>query len=158
MEGDSTAIEAFWHAYCATRDDDDACLREAHDAWSFGDNRRMADALGALVVSGAKTATAGLVWEHEHFGWNVPAVGDRAIILDGENRPLCVIETTGVAVMPFDAVDDAFARREGEGFADVADWRRAHWRYFARRCAEIGREPGERMPVICERFRVIYPR
>lgn len=156
--GNNSLIEAFWRVYCATRADEHACLREPHDAWPFGDNTRMADDLGGLVLGGVKAATAGLVWEDEYFGWKTPTVGDKTIILDGEGRPLCIIETTDVAVCPFDEVDDAFARQEGEGFADAADWRRAHWRYFARRCAEIGREPSERMPVVCQRFRVIYPR
>ncbi len=154
----SMAVEAFWRAYCATRADDGACRDEPYDAWPFGDSLRMADALGRLVLSGAKTATAGLLWEDEHFGWKTPAVGDKTIILDGVGQPLCVIETTAVVVLPFDAVDAAFARREGEGFATVDDWRRAHWGYFARRCQEIGREPDEAMPVLCQQFRVVYPR
>jgi uncharacterized protein YhfF len=152
------AVRAFWEAYCADRTDRDACLRESYDAWAFGDGARMADELGGLVLSGVKTATAGLPWEDEHFGWQTPSVGDKTIILDGENQPLCVIETIEVAVKPFDAVDEAFARLEGEGFESVDDWRRAHWRYFSRRCAEIGREPSEQMPVLCQQFRVVYPR
>jgi uncharacterized protein YhfF len=68
-----------------------------------------------------------------------------------------VIETTAVAVLPFNAVDAAFARLEGEGFETVDDWRRVHWRYFARRCQEIGKEPDEEMPVLCHQFRVVYP-
>ena len=152
------AITAFWQAYCATRPDGDACREESYDAWPFGDDSRMADALGALVRDGSKTATAGLIWEDEHFGWKTPDVGDKTIILDGKNWPLCIIETTAVAIKPFIAVDEAFARREGEGFTSVADWRRTHWRYFSRRCAAIGRTPTEEMPVCCQEFRVVYSR
>jgi uncharacterized protein YhfF len=154
---ESPVVTAFWQAYCATRADRAACLHESYDAWSFGDGKRMADELGRLVLSGIKTATAGLLWEDEHFGWKTPAVGDKTIILDGDGQPLCVIETTAVAVMPFNAVDAAFARREGEGFETIDDWREAHWRYFARRCQEIGKEPDEEMPVLCQEFRVVHP-
>lgn len=134
------------------------CLHESYDAWSFGDRARLADELGGLVLSGTKTATAGLVWEHEHLGWKRPTVGSKIIILNGESHPVCVIAMTDVAIKPFDEVDEAFARKEGEGFESVDDWRRAHWRYFSRRCAAIGKEPNERMPVLCQQFRVIYPR
>lgn len=154
---ESPVVTAFWQAYCATRVDHAACLHESYDAWSFGDDKRMADDLGRLVLNEIKTATAGLPWEDEHVGWKTPAVGDKTIILDGDAQPLCVIETTAVAVMPFDAVDAAFAQLEGEGFETVDDWRAAHWRYFARRCQEIGKEPAEEMPVLCQRFRVVYP-
>jgi uncharacterized protein YhfF len=155
---DSVAVAAFWQEYCAARADRETCLHEPCDAWAFGDSKQMADELGQLVLHGVKSATAGLLWEDEYFGWKIPAVGDRTIILDGERQPLCVIETISVAIMPFDAVDAAFAHLEGEGFETVDDWRQAHWRYFARRCQEIGREPDERMPVLCRQFRVVYPR
>ena len=154
----SMTVEAFWEAYCATRANHTARLNEPYDAWPFGDNERMADELGHLVLRGIKTATAGLIWEDEHFGWKTPAVGDKTIILDGQGCPLCVIETTAADVLPFNAVDAAFARLEGEGFDTIEQWRQAHWRYFARRCQEIGREPDEEMPVVCQRFRVVYPR
>lgn len=151
-------VRAFWQAYCATSPDPGTCLHESYDAWSFGNSARMADELGRLVMSGVKTATAGLIWEYEFFDWKTPGVGGKTVLLYGENRPLCIIETTEVVIKPFDAVDAAFASSEGEGFASVEDWRRAHWRYFSRRCAEIGKEPYERMPVLCQRFRVVYPR
>lgn len=156
MEKDSAA-EAFWAAYCATRPDEETCLRAPHDAWAFGDSPRLADELGALVLSGVKTATAGLVWEDAYFGWMTPTRGSKSIILDGQDQPLCIIEMTEVVERPFNAVDGAFAILEGEGFTGVEDWRRAHWRYFSRRCQEIGKEPSEQMPVLCQRFRVIYP-
>ena len=152
------AVEAFWQAYCATRTDHAVCRQESYDAWSFGDNERMADTLGQLVLGATKTATAGLIWEDEHFGWRTPAVGDKTIILDGAGRPLCMIETTAADIVPFNAVDAVFARLEGEGFETVNDWRQAHWQYFVRRCQEIGREPDEEMPVLCHQFRVVYPR
>ncbi len=149
-------IELFWQSYCATRTDRDNCLQESYDAWSFGDNVAMADDLGVRVLNGTKTATVGLVWEDAYFGWKTPTVGDKTIILDGTGRPLCIIETTVATVQPFDAVGEAFARLEGEGFESVEDWRRAHWRYFSRRCVEIGSAPSEQMPVLCQQFRVVY--
>ena len=153
-----TVIEKFWRAYCASRGDAETCVKESYDAWAFGDGKPMADELGGLVLRGIKTATAGLPWEDEYFGWKSPEVGDKTIILDGDGAPLCVIETTAAVVRPFDTVDAPFARLEGEGFTGVEDWRRAHWQYFSRRCKVIGKEPDEQMPVLCQQFRVVYPR
>jgi hypothetical protein len=32
-----------------------------------------------------------------------------------------------------------------------------HWEVFSRECAALGREPAENMPLLCEKFRVMYP-
>ncbi|HEY6510735.1 MAG TPA: ASCH domain-containing protein, partial [Burkholderiaceae bacterium] len=49
-----------------------------------------------------------------------------------------------------------FAATEGEGDGSLAFWRQAHAEYFARECAGIGRTPNGDMPVVCERFAVVY--
>jgi uncharacterized protein YhfF len=116
----------------------------------------MAHELAELVVRGVKTATAGLLWEYEVEGEPLPQSGDISIILDGAGRPVCVIETVQVEVKPFNQVDAAFAYDEGEGDRSLNFWREAHWRFFSRACGPIGRAPSETMPVVCERFRVMY--
>ncbi|HEY6135555.1 MAG TPA: ASCH domain-containing protein [Rubrivivax sp.] len=49
-----------------------------------------------------------------------------------------------------------FAATEGEGDGSLRYWRRAHEAYFARECERIGRVPESHMPVVCERFDVVY--
>jgi uncharacterized protein YhfF len=53
-------------------------------------------------------------------------------------------------------VDAEFAAAEGEGDRSLAFWREAHWSYFGRVCEKLGRERSRRMPVVCERFRVVF--
>jgi uncharacterized protein YhfF len=125
-------------------------------AWGFGDGPEMAGDLGRLVYEGTKTATCSSLWEMEHDGEPVPRPGDLSIILDGLDNPLCIIETTEVEVKPFDAVDNAFAYDEGEGDRSLAHWRAVHWRFFSRSLQAIGRAPEETMPLVCERFRVVW--
>jgi len=86
--------------------------------------------LVASILAGTKTATAGLLREYEHEGEPLPKIGDRAVVVDSENRPLAVIETTEVRVIRADEVDLQFALDEGEGFTSVADWRAAHERIW----------------------------
>ncbi len=127
-------------------------------AWGFGNTPEMADELGALVQSGTKTATCSLMWEFEHEGDPIPQVGVLSIILDGDDNPLCIIETVEVEVRAMNTVDEKFAYDEGEGDRSLAYWREAHWRFFSKICATMKRKPSEDMPLVCERFRVIYPR
>ena len=59
-------------------------------------------------------------------------------------------------VKPFNMVDAQFAYDEGEGDRSLEYWRQAHWRFFEGTCAEIGRELSDDMPVVCERFKVLF--
>jgi uncharacterized protein YhfF len=77
--------------------------------------------------------------------------------LDGQGQPVCIIQTTQVEIKPFNQVDADFAAAEGEGDRSLAYWRDVHWRFFSRECQTIGREPSLTIPVVCERFRLVYP-
>src|SRR4030095_1066265 len=116
----------------------------------------MADELGALVLDGTKTATASLAWEYGYDGEPLPRRGDHGIILNGAGEPLCIIETMRVYIEQFNQVDEEQAYEEGEGDRSLDYWRDAHWRYFSGRGEILGREPSETMPVVCERFRVVW--
>jgi uncharacterized protein YhfF len=148
-------IERVWQAYLNSLPEVSAAPG-TYEAWSFGDNPDMADELADLVLRGIKTATAGLLWEYEAEGEVLPQPGDASIVLDGTGSPACVIETVQVEVKPFNQVDAAFAHDEGEGDRSLDTWRRVHWRFFSRACGRIGRTSSETMPVVCERFRVMY--
>lgn len=97
---------------------------------------------------------------HEAFRFddNERSADALGVVTDWGGTPLCVIETTHVEVVPFDRVDERFAATEGEGDGTLRYWRDAHRRFFSRECARIGRQPDLRMPVVCERFEVVYPR
>jgi len=151
-----TKVEAYWIVYLQTLPADSPARDEGYEAWSFGEGQEMADRLGGLVLDGLKTATCSALWELEAEGGQMPRAGEKSIILDGRGEPLCVIETTEVEVRRFDEVDGTFARDEGEGDRSLAYWREAHRRFFAGTLPEIGRRFSEGMPLVCERFRVIY--
>jgi uncharacterized protein YhfF len=147
---------AFWKRFLARLPADSPYRHRRHVAESWGDSPRLADELSALIVAGIKTATCSSVWEWEAEGEAVPEVGQLTIVLDGQGNPLCVVETVEVTLQPYHQVDARFAYDEGEGDRSLQYWRDAHWRYFSRTLATIGREPSDDMPLVCERFRVIY--
>ncbi|MEU7039923.1 alpha/beta fold hydrolase [Streptomyces varsoviensis] len=84
------------------------------------------DQLVAAVLSGAKTATTGLLREYELAGDPLPEVGERSAVIDSAGLPVAVIEVTEVRVVPLGEIDEAFARAEGEGHETVAAWRADH--------------------------------
>ncbi|MEM6530552.1 MAG: ASCH domain-containing protein [Chloroflexota bacterium] len=152
-----TPVERFWADYLATLPAGHLHHSAAYSAWGFGDSPAMMDELGQLVLSGPKRATASIVVEYEAEGEPITPVGEVSIILDGQDRPLCIIETTEITVAPLNSVDAQFAWDEGEGDRTVAWWLDAHRQFFQRTCEANGWEYAEDMATVFERFRVIYP-
>lgn len=152
----SDTVETFWQEYLESLTDDEP-HPDGYAAWSFGDTPEMANELGALVLEDKKTGTASLAWEYAVDGEALPRAGEHSIVLDGDGEPLCIIETTRVYIEPYNLVDEAQAYAEGEGDRTLEYWRQAHWEYFSRRCDAINREPSEHMPIVCERFQVVWP-
>jgi uncharacterized protein YhfF len=149
------SVRPFWDKFQASIAYDASPL--FYEAFHFDDNERTANALGALVLSGQKRATAGLLWTNELTNKPLPRIGDLSVVTDWHGTPLCVIQTTRVEIVPFDSVSDSFAASEGEGDKTLRFWREAHWQYFSRGCQRIGKEPDQQMPVVCEQFTMVYP-
>ena len=125
------------------------------EAWAFGATPAHADGLLALVLDGTKTGTASSLWDYEALGDPLPVAGEYSIILDAAKQPRAVIETTDVQIVPFDDVTETHARSEGEGDLSLAAWREIHERYW-RLHSENPRGFAPDMPVVCERFRLVY--
>lgn len=127
-----------------------------YSAWQFGYGVEQGDRLLAYVLDGPKRATTGALWAYEAEGEAVPVPGDFSVLLDGHGVARCVIRTTRVDIVPLDEVDAAYAYDEGEGDRSLEYWRDAHWTYFARELAGLGITASWKMPVVCERFEVVY--
>ncbi|WP_051298152.1 ASCH domain-containing protein [Brevibacterium album] len=128
---------------------------ESPEAWSFGATPAHADQLLELVLAGIKTATSSSLWDLDATGEPVPQVGDLSILLDGRDRPRAVIETVDVVTVPFSAVSAEHAYAEGEDDRTLETWRSGH-EAFWRRYAESSRVFAADMPVVCERFRLLW--
>lgn len=128
----------------------------APPAWSFGATTEVADQLLDLVLAGTKTATAGALWDYEAEGESIPTAGDLSIILDGAGHPRALIKTTQVDVVPFDEVGEEHAFLEGEDDRTLRSWREIHERFFTDHAGhDRGFDPA--MPIVLERFELVYP-
>ncbi|MEU4347905.1 ASCH domain-containing protein [Streptomyces sp. NPDC023838] len=110
----------------AVSSDDIASLPRAE----FGFPGPLRDHLVAAILDGSKTSTTGLVIGYEHEGEPLPSVGSRAVVVDSDDRPVGVIEITGVRVVPLAEVDFAHVVDEGEGDTSITEWRTNHERFW----------------------------
>ncbi len=150
-------IETFWQDYLSTLSEADQNTTPTYVVDQFADTPEAATKVGKLVRDRIKTTTSSLLWGLEHIGEPLPKVGDISLIVDGNGEPLCIIELTEVEIKPFNVVDERFAFEYGEGDRTLAFWLSDNWDFHSRWCIEIGREPSETMPIVFQRFRLLYP-
>jgi uncharacterized protein YhfF len=110
------------------------------------------DRLNALVLSGTKTATAGL-WQQDYVDESEPLeqVGEREVLLDSNGEPLGHIDVLRVEVRRFIEVSLEFALAEGEGCESIEHWRRDHRTYWT----GAGIVVDDDTHVVCLWFRVL---
>ncbi|MEM0987000.1 MAG: ASCH domain-containing protein [Pseudomonadota bacterium] len=94
---------------------------------AFGDTPDAATRLAALTVGGVKTATCSAASHGP-----VSAVGEFQVCLNGDGKPVAIIETLSIERLPFSAVTADMAVKEGEGDLSLDSWRSAYEAYFRR--------------------------
>ncbi|WBB84644.1 ASCH domain-containing protein [Micromonospora sp. WMMC264] len=120
-------------------------------ALALGTPGELRTRLNTLVLSGVKTATAGLVREYDDENEELEYVGERLVLVDDNDRFVAVVEVTGVEVVRFADVPWDFARAEGEGDRSIEEWREGHGAYWARQ----GTPVTDDTRIVCLRFRVV---
>jgi uncharacterized protein YhfF/catechol 2,3-dioxygenase-like lactoylglutathione lyase family enzyme len=114
---------------------------------TFGTTPQIQTQLAHLVAIGVKRATTGI-----HNGIATESgPGQQWLVVDGHARPVCVIETTQVEILPFDTITPVFAAEEGEGDGSFAYWHRVHEHWLRTTCPDYAPD----MLVEAERFRLV---
>ncbi|HXQ35719.1 MAG TPA: ASCH domain-containing protein [Anaerolineales bacterium] len=150
------SVQAYWQKFLSTLPTDSLYHSRTYSEGGYGDSPELMDELIQLVLIGKKTATCGSLWEREAEGKPLTKVGDIWVELDGSGNPVCITETIEVTIRKYNEVDADFARAEGEGDLSLSYWLNAHRNFFSRVLSKIGKEFSEDMPLVCERFRLIY--
>lgn len=127
-----------------------------YEAWAFGNSKGLADELANLVLEGKKTATSSNYLLYEIEREPLPRVGFHNIILDGDEKAVAIVETTSVEVIAFDKVTDEHAYLEGEGDRTLKYWRNGHESFFKRELREVNKEFHNKIPVVCQRFKLVF--
>ena len=149
--------EALWHAYLQTLPDAAEATQRFYEVFHIGNTPNSADAGADLILRGIKTTTSSLLWEYDATNKPRPYEGALNIVEDGRGAPVCIVETVMVEIRPFSEIDAQFAYDYGEWDRTLATWYEGCWSYYSAEARALGREPSPDMPLVCERFRVVYP-
>ena len=120
-------------------------------ALALGTPGELRTRLNTLVLSGVKTATAGLMQEYDDENEVLEYVGERLVLVDDNDQFVAVVEVTGVEVVRFADVPWDFARAEGEGDRSIEEWREGHGAYWDRQ----GTPVTDDTRIVCLRFRLV---
>lgn len=154
----SNSVNAMWEAYLQSIGENSATTNKTFTAWHFCDNAKDADELAEFVKQGRKCATASSFWSYGYEGQAIPKTRSLNMITNWDGQAQCIIQTTRVDIVLFEEITEEFAWIEGEGDRSLDYWKKGHWRFFSRTLQVFGREPDTRMPVVCERFEVVFGR
>lgn len=130
--------------------------------WGFAFPGPLRDELTALALAGTKTTTASLLVDFEVEGASLPTPGRREVLVDSNEHPVAVVETVECRVARLSDVDDQHAIDEGEGYANAAEFRVAHERFWNSYIDDLraglgdpGFALGDDTLVVLERFRIV---
>ncbi|MGW7465899.1 ASCH domain-containing protein [Streptomyces xantholiticus] len=120
----------------------------------LGTPGELRDRLNALVLSGAKRATTGLLEsDYRAEGEDPESVGERLVLIGSEGEPIAQVAVEWVEIVPFRSVTWHFARAEGEGCTSLAHWREVHLAYWR----SVGHTVADDTDVVCVRFGLVVP-
>ena len=142
--------QEMWNAYKKIN----PLIGDEIDAWAFGVE---ADLLANLVLKGEKTATASAYDLYAVDNESLPQEGTFDIILDSQDRAVCIVKITKVSVESFNQVSAEHAFKEGEGDKSLAYWRQVHEDFFTDCLGEAGLTFTPNSKVVLEEFRKVYP-
>lgn len=150
------SVKKMWQDFLVDQGQDPLNSLWTYTSWHFEVTKEAANKLARLVLKGKKRATASSMWVEIHDNGEIPKVGDYSIITDWEGKAQCIIQTTQLDIVPYKNVTEAFARCEGEGDLSLDYWKAVHEVYYKKECERINKDFTEEMPVLCERFQLVY--
>ncbi|QEN03541.1 GNAT family N-acetyltransferase [Thiospirochaeta perfilievii] len=148
----SRKIDEYWKRFISINKE---YKDREYEVWNFCYGEILPNRLLGLVKTGIKTATSS-AYDLYSKDDKVPQVGDLSIITYGNGLPGCIIETKEIKIIKFNEISENEAKLEGEGNKTLKYWREGHKKFFKIDYENDEKEFSEEIPVLFERFHVIY--
>ena len=92
------------------------------EKWRLGDTKELANQIAEETRAGLNRASCSI-----HRGAS-KQVGEKVVILNGHDEPVCMVSITEEIVVAFKEVDERFAK--AENFASLDEWREFNFAFF----------------------------
>lgn len=148
-----TETDLYWARFLREtgRGDEEKCAGdlnfESKGVWNDGQI--------ALILAGKKTAFFSSLAAFAADSEMLPVSGELYVVVDRAEIPRCVIELTGVQVVPFGGVTWEMAALEGED-ENLEAWRRKERETLEDEGAVIGFRVTPALKLVFQSFRVVY--
>jgi len=109
-----------------------------------------------LIVARDKTGTFSLLWLIQHTGQPEPASGDCIILVDFGGRPRLLVRLTEITRVEFGNITAADTSIDGSPVRDLAVWIPLHTHYWNNLLAPFELSVTAAMPVLLEKFDLLY--
>lgn len=143
-------LDEFWARCRASMAPRDPGVR--YGVRRIGNAPQLSESLLGLILAGEKTGLFSNPAEIQP----VPAAGDYFVFTDFDGRPRCAVMLTECRILAFGEVGPAETACESPAARDLAAWRDIHGRYWRRTLEAQGREFTEDLPLLFQRFRLVY--
>lgn len=120
---------------------------------SIGGTPELADEGAALILAGTKTATSSAFWDYPDG--RLPFVGALSVLLDGQGRPVGIVETTSTLPVRYCDVTEPMALAYGEGERTLASWHHHTGGWFRAKAAREGQVFTDETIILWETLAVV---
>ena len=143
---------SYWQKFLQKRgyNSDKCCAGEM----SFEAEGFFGDELLALVLAGKKTAFFSSYASYIIDNEELPASGERYVVLDRSGSPRCIIELTSVKIVPFCEVTREMVNAEGED-ESIESWREKEKAYLEDEGEIAGFSFTEDIKLVFHEFRIV---
>ena len=148
-----TELDEYWNSFLekTNRDKEEKC---SGDLFFEGKNFINAE-LNSIVLTGQKTAFFTTLATFTIDGEPLPVSGELYILVDNQNKPLCVLEMESVNIIPFNEVTWDMAQKEGE-CSTFGEWKEKMQEYIEDEGHVLGFDYSEDIKLVFQTFKVIY--
>lgn len=148
-----TELDEYWNNFLekTNRDKEEKC---AGDLFFEGKNFINAE-LNSIVLAGQKTAFFTTLATFTIDGEPLPVSGELYILVDNQNKPLCVLEMESVNIIPFNEVTWDMAQKECE-CSTFGEWKEKMQEYIEDEGHVLGFDYSEDIKLVFQTFKVIY--
>ncbi len=150
------ALDAFWRAVVIARPD--LTLPASYEVRWIGIDAPTTETIFEFIQAGTKVATFRLPWQLEAKGHASAKVGDPIVLIAWDGTPRMAIRLTATEETTFGGITGEHTGLDGPPVQDLAVWKPLHRDFWGKELAKIGRAVTDAMPIIVERFELIYPK